>query len=452
MDDTATTAAPTHTFRTYASDLAKMGGKASDARPVPAPKKPTAPVVSNPAAPKPAATHPAAAAPVATPPPAPKVPYEPPPATIIPKAPSTDESREAVLARLKARTAPPAEKAPEPAPAYVIPKAPSTDEKRDEVLARLKAKVAAGPTPAPVTPAPVTPPTPATPKPTVASLIEGPSPIHTYKSDFSEKAKRENASPITILAAEQNAAAVAPKAVPESSKNRTLLVAGSVLLILAAGISVFAAYAFVTGRPLTPLAPLVPSLVFGDRYEEIVGNGAELRAELMALGGDLNQGDIAIAYVTVASSSANGKAIMVPAQGGALIEALGLTAPSILLRNIEPESTVGVLREESGAYPFFVLRVSSYERTFAGMLDWEPDMRADLASFYPAPETTSASAPLRAPLFRDEVIDNHDVRVLRDGEGNTLLIYGYRDKETLVLARSVDAFRELLRRLSATAR
>jgi hypothetical protein len=53
-------------------------------------------------------------------------------------------------------------------------------------------------------------------------------------------------------------------------------------------------------------------------------------------------------------------------------------------------------------------------------------------------------------VFVDAVIDNHDVRVLKDEQGRQLMLYGYRDKETLIIARSEKAFSELLARLSST--
>jgi hypothetical protein len=128
--------------------------------------------------------------------------------------------------------------------------------------------------------------------------------------------------------------------------------------------------------------------------------------------------------------------------------------------------------------PFFALRVDSYERTYAGMLTWEPLMARDLAllyPLYPAPELQSEPAPIatttasstsasatttpavvRQPVqatartrFEDEVVANHDVRVLRDTDGRTLILYGYADKRTLLIVRDEASFEALLARLKA---
>jgi hypothetical protein len=51
--------------------------------------------------------------------------------------------------------------------------------------------------------------------------------------------------------------------------------------------------------------------------------------------------------------------------------------------------------------------------------------------------------------FEDVVVANRDVRILRDTRGRSLLLYGYADKETLIIARNEASFAALLTRLSA---
>jgi hypothetical protein len=87
------------------------------------------------------------------------------------------------------------------------------------------------------------------------------------------------------------------------------------------------------------------------------------------------------------------------------------------------------------------------------MLGWEPTMATDLALLYPSasPTTSTGAAPqiIAVPRFIDSTVANHDVRVLKDSANQTILIYGYRDKETLIIAKNESAFTALLVRLSA---
>ena len=128
---------------------------------------------------------------------------------------------------------------------------------------------------------------------------------------------------------------------------------------------------------------------------------------------------------------------------------------------------VGIVHAGTETRPFFILRVDSYERTFAGMLAWEPSMLSDLQSLYPlypasTPQNNSANTtgtstqifiPAIAPnapanQFVDEIVANHSARALKDSSGNTIIIYGYADKETLIISRDEAAFTLLLQRLA----
>lgn len=219
-----------------------------------------------------------------------------------------------------------------------------------------------------------------------------------------------------------------------------------------------------------PTDLFVPSLIFADQEARIEGSGRELRQALLSLSDrDLGEGEVVLAYATYSTTTKNG-VVEMPVSGGALLAAMELPFPQIVARNIADEASIGMIRAKGEIRPFFILRVSSYERTFAGMLSWERTIKDDLASFYPAftrapievvsaatstatstkPVATSSPAqPVFIERFRDDIVDNHDVRVLRDEENNTLMVYGYRDKTTLVIARSEEAFREVVRRLAA---
>ncbi len=164
-------------------------------------------------------------------------------------------------------------------------------------------------------------------------------------------------------------------------------------------------------------------------------------------------------YVNQSTTTPQGT-VESPASGGAFISALTLQAPDLLLRNIDPSSMVGLVHAGSQTAPFFVLRVTSYERTYAGMLEWEPSMLQSLAPLYPEyPEgntgstTNSSFDTSSAPeqQFVDELLGTVSVRALKDGAGRTLIIYGYADRRTLLIARDETAFQLLLSKLSTSS-
>jgi hypothetical protein len=298
------------------------------------------------------------------------------------------------------------------------------------------------------------------PPPTPEQPVEGPASLHTYSTDFSDKMEREGASNISVLAAQGNASQTSiAKVVPQKKPSMLLKLAAGLGVVLLAGAGIYGIYILVTGNEKTPLIVQAPSLVFADERREL--QGPDYKAELAGLATEpLVSGNVLITYVTRVVDTEEGS-VTEPQPGGALIQALDLGAPDILLRNTEPLSTVGVINAGSETRPFLVFRVTSFERTFAGMLTWEASIQEDLALFYPAypaatvslSTTTVATTTMPLPgvqmMFRDEVVENHDVRVLRDTRGRSIMLYGYRDKTTLIIARDEAAYLELANRLEA---
>jgi hypothetical protein len=331
-----------------------------------------------------------------------------------------------------------------------MPKAPSTSETREAVLARLKANAA----PAPEAPAPAA----AAPKPVAPPV---PDRIHTYKSDFAEHINEKDATAFSVIAAEADAQGTIQTVVfKERRPFPTAIVAGFLLIILGGG-GLYAAYHVVTNRPMTVFAPRVPSLIVADERKELTGSGQELLAGLAAAASEpLAEGDVRVTYTTSATTSPDGTVSMLPQSGGALIAALALPMPDILFRSITSESTVGVIRADDEQHVFFILRVDSFERSFAGMLAWEGNIASDLALLYPeypAPAPVGAStASTTMPAvsvnssFADEVFGNRDARALRDSLDRPILVYGFHDKETLIIARNEPAYLTLIERLSVS--
>jgi hypothetical protein len=308
------------------------------------------------------------------------------------------------------------------------------------------------------------PPAPAPiPAPQQAPAV--PSPIHTYTSDFADRVDARGATAFSVLAAQQDAA---PRAIPIIAAKRSrlplILSIAGVFLIVIGGAGAFYAYSS-THKPPVSIIAGVSSLIPFDDKAELSGAGSALMSQIaQSAATSLPEGEVRVLYTATATTTAAGTT-SIPNTGGALIAALMLPAPDILLRNVAPASTVGIVDAQNETRAFFILQVTSYDATFRGMLSWEPTMAHDLSMLYPAypagsvqgsstEATTSAvviapSAAAAAGQFSDEIVSNHDVRALKDASGRTLMLYGYYDESTLVIARNEAAFAELLGRLGS---
>lgn len=277
-----------------------------------------------------------------------------------------------------------------------------------------------------------------------------PTPLKTYASDFSDRMKEVHASTATVLAAEQDAVPQMYQSAPGSSQSGFFYILAGVALLVASGFGVYFAYTHYSAS-LAPiiLAPTVSAPIFVDEREQISGNGAALlQAINQSINKPLAESAVRLLYTADATTTNN-----------SVFLALHEPAPNVLLRNINasggmagivntggsPSNTLG-----TGQSPFFILSVSSYNNTFSGMLSWEATMSKNLEPLFPRYEIASTTATTTIAGFRDEVVGNHDVRIYRNTAGQSVLLYGYWNQETLIIARDPAAFAEILQRLATS--
>jgi hypothetical protein len=400
MADT-NTPEPQHYIRTFAKDLAAASGTPVPPKSEPVVVEPATPVVPPVMVSAPQPQSSPVAPPPQEPPPVPgEFWYKPEtPPSPVPSSVNTESDREAILARLREKLAQ-NRAAPEPIrplPPEVPPSIPVVQK---------------------TAPAPVEQPVVVPPK--------EPERLHTYSSDFSDKVDQTKASTFSVLAAASDAGQVSRRTVTPMKRSRVPLVAGIAAVTLLGGGGI---YVFSSTEEPAPIFTPASTLLRYDESEVVTGTGAGLVANVAGAAAEPRLSGSVLVY-THQDPSVQMFLSMFP------------DAPSILARNIEGVVTVGSAGREEG-YPFLAIPVSSYERTFAGMLAWEPTLYQDVERWYPVTGTSTTAVP----FFVDAVVRNKNVRVLRDGGGKTVMLYGYADRQTLLIARDETAFGDLLDRV-----
>lgn len=185
------------------------------------------------------------------------------------------------------------------------------------------------------------------------------------------------------------------------------------------------------------------------------------------------------------------------------LEALSVRAPLSLYRSLEPNFVLGMWQGQEKEF-FLVIKTTFFQNAFASMLSWEGDLADDLSfiatnhtveiSSEPNVEdeaaattttsgaesglaTSSANSETNASSeddtntetasqevfefedlseeipaveaeFEDEVLFNHDARVLRDDDGEIRILYTFPNENTLIIAGSREALEDILDRLN----
>lgn len=124
-------------------------------------------------------------------------------------------------------------------------------------------------------------------------------------------------------------------------------------------------------------------------------------------------------------------------------------APGSFMRNLSPEMMFGAYAQSE---PFFIFRTDRFDTAFAGMLDWEPFMSADLTPLFGEPVSRSfdpsarSGDQTRTAFFTDEVIESVTARTLYDAFASERIVYAFADQHTLIITTSKEALRALLSR------
>lgn len=295
-------------------------------------------------------------------------------------------------------------------------------------------------------------------------------PIETFQGDVQTYVRENKVSAVTVAAAEQARLAeqAAPIAVgePQQITVRTAMILGGFVLIGAALGAL--GYVYIAQRTL-PAAqnPVAPFIAVDQTTPVALAAGNTHNDIMQALVGakdstKLSVGLVAQLVPTVASTS--GEA---PIAAQDFFAVLTPNMPAQLLRSLQPNFLLGVHSFDTNQ-PFIMLSVDSYEQGYAGMLAWEATMQSDLSPLfdYTPPQriqtsvtasvgsSTLASSTAAVPsvipsAFVDTIIENHDARAIENSSGDSVLLWTFLDRSTILIAVNSNTVKEVISRLKS---
>lgn len=300
------------------------------------------------------------------------------------------------------------------------------------------------------------------------------SPLHTYTSDTAEAIREVGADSLTLIAKEEEGRVRDDAPPPQKLSSKSLMLLSGSIALLLVGAGVLGYFFFLRdSAPNVPLVTRIPTPIFINNEKLVEREGREpLRTRLVASITSTEEipGTVTSIVVTEDVLTLTGTTTE-PVPLGTIFSTLVEGVPSILSRAILRESMLGSYRGKDRGEFILVLEIESFERGFSGMLSWEATIAKDLAPLIgaetlvrapllPEPETnseetgeevatTTTEVTLPEPIFEDTVLQNHDARILKR-EDEVFLVYGFRNRTTLVITESVEAFLEIMARLATT--
>ena len=284
--------------------------------------------------------------------------------------------------------------------------------------------------------------------------------VRTYKSDLETAIATNHLSSINIAIAESERAHSQTETSKEAgsflsnySKNKTIIFVSILLIVVGIiGISII----FITGKQNSNSVPQVqelPSLITTEYKEELNINSVPKAKLIMILSNKINSTQITLnnidnIYLTTGTSS--GRRLLTSTE---FVSLMDFRMPDIMKRSLLQNYMVGMFFFGKDM-PFLIFKTSSFDNSYAGMLNWEPNLETDLRSLFRLPGyenlegTLVELAPEAVKKFEDGVIVNKDVRILKGNDGKIILLYGIIDKQTIIITTTDTVFKEIVARIN----
>lgn len=278
-------------------------------------------------------------------------------------------------------------------------------------------------------------------------------PLRTFKTDAEEAIKYNNVSKINIAVAEHQRKESSPVAATPieyengSKSSKIFAVILTLGIILGAGAGGY--YWFSMQSSVAPVTNKVPkglSVKTPIAYDKVdIVNLSRDENPLTSIASKLASSEVPIGQV---------HAILPLPYGTTTITASpavifsGTRMPDRLERSISQDYMVGTYFYNLNS-PFIILKNTFFQNAFAGMLDWEEDMRNDLISFIKVSYPNETLSSTSGDIFSDMVISNTDARILKNPSGAVILAYAFVDKDVIVISTNTETLKYLIDKLLA---
>lgn len=265
--------------------------------------------------------------------------------------------------------------------------------------------------------------------------------LRTYQGDMQEAVEKNGESRTTIFIAEQKRKIEnheEPKMVVDHPlRNKMFVSFGSIFLLLGLAIVTTAYYIKSTEKTLVDqqtktLMSFSKEIVLDVSSSTTDSFLNSIRTERSSFKLPINS----VLYLNTNDKNA-------PASIEKIMSLVGPNQPSSLTRSFSNEYMLGIYSYDTNE-AFIILKVRDYASSYSGMLSWETKMPSDLNKIFNlGPELIAGGVS-----FTDLAFKNKDLRVLKDFNGKTQLLYSFIDKDTLVITKNESIFSAIIGRLS----
>lgn len=277
--------------------------------------------------------------------------------------------------------------------------------------------------------------------------------IRTYQGDMASAISHQNETIVSIQRAQEakntqniNAGIIkSPEQMAEEKSRKTaiLLFIGIIVLICLGGVGAWYAYTTYITKTTLPVVQMIPNkFILTDSFEriDILTTNKDALVQIIQsdwlknYGPGTKQIQLSLGTSTDSISTAD------------FFSLLKSKAPSSLVRAFNPLFMFGLVNGNPN-HTFILIKLDSYDNAFAGMISWEKNMADDILSLFASNDTVRSIAS-QTP-FGDTTIKNKDARILKDINGQTVLLYSFYNNNMLIITDNEETLKILLTHLDS---
>lgn len=268
---------------------------------------------------------------------------------------------------------------------------------------------------------------------------------HTLKTDVNDQVTTGGLT-LTKIALEDEARRRLETLPREQiNPNRNKLIIGGSLALVGLGVTVLVISFILTKPSVSQVQPVtINSIIFAEEHQELPTDNQTpdqiqniIKADLKKTYSDIRVIDL-YPTKTITTNKSLVKKIL---SGPELLTFLQTAIPIDFTHFLLDPFMIGVVSEPNAtsSAPFFIFKTRSFENTLDSMLREESIIMANTIG----PLTDNKNI-IQTGNFKDKIINNIDTRILTDNNNNSVAIYGFVDRSTLIMTTTETAFVKLL--------
>jgi hypothetical protein len=266
--------------------------------------------------------------------------------------------------------------------------------------------------------------------------------LRTFQGDMEETIHKKNESVVSIAVAEQEKRQKRPDLdVPEKKINQLIMtqgvlpILGLILFIAGAGtLGIIYYYNSVSNAPVT--VTLNSSLIsYTDKKDISITSGSN--ASVVPSISDAQHTYSGPAGSVLYTNFLQDKNILPVAD---FFQSLAPSAPQSLARSLGTKYMSGIYSFDTNQ-AFIILSSADYGQSYSGMLKWETTMASDLVPLFPDVKNALNAGQT---VFSDDTFNNQDVRVIKNQIGKVIFLYGFVNKDAIIITGNEDIFQSLV--------